>query len=139
MTREDFARALLAEVGAKPTQRNLWALVSWIQAEGGDASYNPLNTTLEMPGSTDYNGVGVKNYQSFEQGVEATARTLNYGADRGIYGYKPIRRRLRHNAWAKWTLLAVERSIWGTGGLALRCLPMVKHQWDHFRNLSIAT
>lgn len=138
MTREDYARAVLTEVGAKPTQRNLWALVSWMQAEGGTASYNPLNTTLPMPGSTDYNGVGVKNYRSFGQGVEATARTLNYGADRNVYGYKSIRRRLRRNAWAKWTLLAVERSIWGTGGLALRCLPMVKRQWDHFRNLPIS-
>ena len=138
MTREDFAKALLAEIEAKPTQRNLWALVSWMQAEGGNASWNPLNTTLDKPGATNYNGVGVKNYVSAEQGIEATAETLNYGADRRLYGYKPIRRRLRRNAWAKWTLLAVERSIWGTGGLALRCLPGVKRHWSHYRNLPIA-
>lgn len=139
MTREDFARALLREIEAKPTHRNLWALVSWMQAEGGTASYNPLNTTLEMPGSTDYNSVGVQNYKSFGQGVEATAKTLDYGADRNLYGYKPIRKRLRGGSWASLTLRAVERSIWGTGGLALKCLPMVKRNWDHFRNLPIAS
>jgi len=137
-TREQFARLLLAKIGAKPTQRNLWATVSWIQAEGGTAKFNPLNTTLSMPGSTLYNSVGVRNYKTLEQGVEATAHTLNYGADRGIYGYKPIRRRLRRSAWAKWTLLAVERSVWGTGGLALKCLPMIKRNWEHFRDLPIA-
>jgi len=139
MTREDFARAVLRELGAPVTHRNLWALVSWMQAEGGFARYNPLNTTQEMPGATDYNWVGVKNYTSFEQGVEATVKTLNYGADRNLYGYKPIRRRLRKNAWAFWTLRAVENSIWGTGGLALRCLPGVKKHWDYYRNLEVAS
>jgi hypothetical protein len=139
MTREEFARRVLAQVGAKPTKRNLWALVSWMQAEGGDADWNPLNTTLDKPGATNYNSVGVKNYTSAEQGIEATAETLNYGADRDLYGYKAIRKRLRGNSWASLTLRAVERSIWGTGGLALRCLPMVKRNWDHFRNLPIAS
>lgn len=137
-TREDFARAVLKGIEAPDSKRNLWALVSWMQAEGGSAKWNPLNTTQEMAQATDYNWVGVKNYVSFEQGVAATVKTLNYGADRGLYGYKPIRRRLRKNAWAYWTLRAVEKSIWGTGGLALRCLPGVKAHWDHYRHLLIA-
>lgn len=138
MTREDFAAAVLEGINAPVSKRNLWALVSWMQAEGGDARWNPLNTTQEMPGATDYNWVGVKNYASFAQGVEATVKTLNFGADRGLYGYKPIRRRLRRNAWAYWTLRAVEDSIWGTGGLALRCLRGVKRHWDYYRDLPIA-
>lgn len=138
-TREQFARMLLAEIDAKPRKRNLWALVSWMQAEGGSADFNPLNTTLEMPGATNYNSVGVKNYVSLDQGVKATARTLNYGADRNLYGYKPIRKRLRGLSSAALTLRAVERSVWGTGGLALQCLPMVKRNWSHFRNLPIAS
>ena len=138
ITREKFAQHLLAEIGAKPTKRNLWAIVSWVQAEGSNASFNPLATTQDMPGATKFNSVGVRNYTSFEQGIEATAKTLNYGADRDLYGYKPIRKRLRGNSWAALTLRAVERSVWGTGGLALRCLPMVKRNWDHFRNLPIA-
>ena len=138
ITREKFAQHVLTELKAKQSKRNLWALVSWMQAEGGSARFNPLNTTLKKPGATDYNSVGVKNYKSFSQGVEATVETLNYGADRDLYGYKPIRRRLRRNAWAYWTLRAVEKSIWGTGGLALRCLPSVKRHWDHYRNLPVA-
>lgn len=137
-TREALARQLLPKIGARATKRNLWALVSWMQAEGGNAAFNPLNTTLDRPGATNYNGVGVKNYVSLAQGVEATAETLNYGADRGFYGYRPIRKRLRGNAWASLTLLAVERSVWGTGGLALRCLPGVKRHWDYYRRLPVA-
>lgn len=137
-TREEFAKLLLARIGAKPTKRNLWALVSWMQAEGGSAKFNPLNTTHDGPNATNYNWVGVKNYVSLAEGVAATAETLNYGADRGLYGYKPIRKRLRGNAWASLSLRAVERSTWGTGGLALRCLPGVKRYWDHYRNLPIA-
>lgn len=137
ITREEFARQFLRAIGAPRTDRNLWAVVSWMQAEGSTAKFNPLATTQKMPGSTDFNSVGVQNYGSFQQGVEATAKTLNYGADRRIYGYKPIRRRLRHGAWALYTLNAVEASIWGTGGLAKRCLPGVKRYWSHYRNLPI--
>jgi hypothetical protein len=137
VTRETFAKALLYELKAPATQRNLWALVAWMQAEGSTASFNPLATTQEMPGATDFNSVGVKNYVSFKQGVEATAKTLNHGADLDIYGYRPIRTRLRQNTWAKRTLRAVEKSIWGTGGLALRCLPGVKQHWIYYRDLPI--
>lgn len=139
VTREDFARRLLEAVDAPVTKRNLWALVSWMQAEGSEARFNPLATTQDWEDATNFNSVGVKHYASLEDGVAATAKTLNYGADRDLYGYKPIRRRLRRNVWAYWTLRAVEISQWGTGGLALRCLSMVKRNWDHFRNLPIAT
>ena len=139
MTREEWAIAFLGRIAAPVTKRNLWAIVSWIQAEGSAAAWNPLATTQDWPGATNFNSVGVKEYLTAEDGLNATARTLNYGADRNIYGYKPIRRRLRRNAWARWTLLAVERSIWGTGGLALRCLPGVKRHWSHYKDLPIAT
>lgn len=137
ITRERFAREVLRELGAPASQRNLWALVAWMQAEGSTAKFNPLATTQAMPGATDFNSVGVKNYTSLQQGVEATAKTLNYGADRGLYGYKPIRRRLRKSRWAYWTLRAVEDSVWGTGGLALRCLRGVKRYWEQHRNAPI--
>jgi hypothetical protein len=140
-TREDFARALLIEIGAHPTKPKLQALVAWMQAEGHGGAFNPLNSTQEMPHSTVFNSAGVKNYMGVLEGVIATAKTLNYGADRGLYGYKPIRRRLRK--WlvlnrAKKVLEAVEASKWGTGGLALECLPEVKQSWDLYRALPIA-
>lgn len=125
VTRGQFARALLPKVGAKVTTHNMRAMMAWMQAEGDAGRWNPLNTTHDMPGATDFNSVGVKNYASFEDGVEATAETLNYGAHRGLYGYHGIRHCLHTNAPAHRTLAAVERSEWGTRGLALLCLPLV--------------
>lgn len=124
-TRGQFAWALLPKVGAPRTRRNVRALLAWMQAEGDAGRFNPLNTTKDWPGATTFNWVGVKNYASFQDGVNATAETLNYGADRDLYGYKPIRARLRANRPAWRTLTAVENSQWGTGGLALRVLRTV--------------
>ena len=137
-TREDFARALLPKVGARATKRNLVALVAWQRAEGIAGTFNPLNTTQEMDGATDFNSVGVKNYRTFLQGVEATAKTLNYGADRGLYGYRAIRKRLRGNSFAWLTLRAVERSAWGTGGLAAQVRKDVLRNWDANRRIAIS-
>jgi hypothetical protein len=52
--------------------------VAWEQAEGGNAQYNPLNTTLNLglPGETVYNSAGVQNYPSYQAGVTATVKTL---------------------------------------------------------------
>lgn len=137
VTREQFARRLLPMVGAKPTKRNLIAIISWCQAEGGAARFNPLNTTQVMPGSSNYNWVGVKNYVNLDQGLTATARTLNYGAERGLYGYRPIRHRLRRNRPARYTLAAVEKSDWGTGGLAQRCRLYVRRRFDYYASRPI--
>lgn len=121
-TRGEFARDFLAHVGAEPTTHNTVALMAWIQAEGDGGRFNPLNATLYMPGSVDFNSIGVKNYQSYADGVTATARTLNAGADRHQFGYGLIRHCLRTNATAHDTLEAVANSAWGTGALALKVL-----------------
>lgn len=132
-TRRDFAEAFLNILGAPATVRNLRAMLAWMQAEGNAGKFNPLNTTLgvdrngsPLPGISDFNSVGVKNYRDFDQGVAATVRTMNYGADRNLFGYLPIRKRLRGNSPAWKTLVAVERSGWGTGGLARKCLALVQ-------------
>lgn len=49
---------------------------AWERAEGGTAKWNPLNTTEPMPGATDYNSAGVKNYGTPITGIAATAKTL---------------------------------------------------------------
>jgi hypothetical protein len=121
-TRGNFARDFLPRIGAPVTTHTLVAMMAWMQAEGDAARFNPLNTTKHMPGSWPFNWVDVQNYASYIDGVKATAETLNYGADRTLYGYKPIRRRLRENSKAAAVLEAVEASAWGTGGLALHVL-----------------
>lgn len=139
MTREQWASQFCQLVGARPTGRNLRAIVSWIQAEGGTARFNPLNTTHDWPDSTllPGNTAGVREYATARDGLHASAATLNYGAGRGLYGYASIRHALRRNRMAVFTLAAVERSEWGTGGLALACLPWVRLRWNHYRLLPI--
>lgn len=121
-TRGEFARSFLEMIGAPVTNHTLVAMMAWMQAEGDAGTYNPINSTHAMPGSTDFNWVHVQNYVGLEQGVKATAMTLDYGASRHLYGYAPIRALLRDNAKAMSVLRAVEESAWGTGGLCVRVL-----------------
>ncbi len=43
------------------------------------AAFNPLATTEDAPGATDYNAAGVKNYPSLAAGFAATLATLTNG------------------------------------------------------------
>lgn len=83
MSDDDFYKKILDCVGAKPTKGNMSFMYAWRQAEGGEATYNPFNTTKRLPNSTNYNTVGVKNYASAEDGIKATCETLkmNYYTD----------------------------------------------------------
>jgi hypothetical protein len=138
VTRGDFLEGLLRFLDYPVTRHNRVALVSWITAEGGpslddsfdpeQARFNPLNTTQPMPGATAFNSVGVRNYVSLAQGIEATAKTLLFDG----HGYRAIRRHLRRNHHPARTLRAVERSDWGTGGLALRVLPGVRDHYSQY-------
>lgn len=61
-------------------------LSAWQRAEGGSARWNPLNTTLPLPGSWLYNTAGVRNYLHATQGVAATGATLANGLYDGLLG-----------------------------------------------------
>src|SRR5215469_2775622 len=52
---------------------------AWARAEGGAALNNPWNTTQMAPGATAYNSVGVRNYLTPQQGIQATIQTLQNG------------------------------------------------------------
>lgn len=75
-SRHLWTRDLLQQLSCPGSYYNALSIIAQIQAEGGGALFNPLNTTLPMPGATDYNSVHVKNYRSYDQGLVATARTL---------------------------------------------------------------
>lgn len=108
---------LLERIGAPATRENLRALDAWQRAEGGSASFNPLNTTQRAAGASAYNSVGVRNFRSPQQGLEATADTLLNGR------YGAIVNLLRSGrASAGQIGQAVENSPWGTGGGVLRVL-----------------
>ena len=82
-TRETFAEAILTGLGYPVTKLAVTDIMSWEAAEGGawngGARYNPLNTTEPMSGASDFNSVGVKNYTSWNQGLQATIKTLENG------------------------------------------------------------
>jgi hypothetical protein len=84
-TPTSWAQALLADLRAPPTRCNLTAVLAWEGAEGGNwhnpAAYNPLNTTLKLPGSrgavqTQNPAVWVQAYTSWAQGMTATLASL---------------------------------------------------------------
>lgn len=73
-----FYRAILKGIGARETPEKMKFLKAWRQAEGGQADYNPFNTTknLKVSGIKNYNSDGVKEYPNPETGVAATVATL---------------------------------------------------------------
>jgi hypothetical protein len=84
-----FAHAVLKGIGAPESSSNVQSIIAWAHREGGGGANNPLNTTLGMPGATNFNSVGVKNFTSPSQGATASVRTLLGG------GYSDILSALR--------------------------------------------
>jgi cell wall-associated NlpC family hydrolase len=102
----DLASAL---GNSRPTSDMVAFLAAWHQAEGGSAANNWLNTTLSWDGATDYNSVGVKNFQTYEDGIAATVQTLQ--AD--YPGYADIREGIVTNDPER-ALRGLYASPWGT-------------------------
>lgn len=114
MNRQRFAVEVLAGLGIAPTGENVRALKGWQRAEGGHwnntAEHNPLNTTLNLPGSGDTGSQGnISVYRDWRQGVKATVKTLELPA------YAGIRRALRGGS-AMRVARAIDSSPWGTHG-----------------------
>jgi hypothetical protein len=113
-----WAVALLGRVKIPATKANVKAVVGWENAEGGhfnnSARYNPLNTTQSAPGATNTGTQGnIKAYTSWNQGLDATARTLQNGR------YGSILAAL-HGPDPGKVADAIGRSPWGTNGALVR-------------------
>jgi hypothetical protein len=108
----DFAVALVKTLGDPLTAQNIQAIVAWCQREGGawnsPAHFNPLNTSLKMPGSHAINGDGVQSYTSWSEGLTATVATLN-GAS-----YRRILAALSAGTSVQAVENAIAASPWGT-------------------------
>lgn len=115
MNRQEWAIALLQRLGISPNEQNVSALVAWQQAEGTRARYNPLATTQPAPGADNFNSVGVKDYATQDQGLDATVKTLRNG------NYPNILSALKSGT-AYDVGNAVLHSPWGTGSGLLSVL-----------------
>jgi peptidoglycan hydrolase CwlO-like protein len=106
-----WAAAFLNKIGAPTCFDNLVVMVAWQVQEGTTAQWNPLATTLPMDGATNFNSVGVKNYVSMAQGLEASWRTLDVQS----YGYPAILSALHRCPDSMVTARAVNASSWCRG------------------------
>jgi murein DD-endopeptidase MepM/ murein hydrolase activator NlpD len=112
---QEFAKALLTKAGIAINDSNVTALTTWMHWEGGTSNnaFNPLNTTLDMPGAGIFNSVGVKTYNSLQQGVDATYQTLT-GKSADKRGYTAILDDLRAGAPLDQVVSHINSSSWGT-------------------------
>lgn len=104
-----FANDLLTELKLPGTEQNIRAVVAWATAEGTKAANNPLATTRNAPGATNFNSVGVKNYATYTDGLRATVDTIHNGR------YTNIIEALTLGRDANAVASAVASSPWGTG------------------------
>jgi hypothetical protein len=127
-----WAGRFLKAIGAPVSQNNLVAMVAWQSAEGTMASWNPLATTYSMPGATAFNSVGVRNYTSLEQGIQAIVFTLQSPG----HGYENILADLRASADPAVTAGAINASDWCSGcaggQYVLDLIPTVQQYFGQF-------
>lgn len=108
-----WAEAFLQVMGAPRCHANLVVTIAWQAQEGTQAAWNPLATTHRLDGSTDFNSVGVQNYRTVAQGLEATKETIENGWR--DYGYGAVVRSMRDCADPVATARAIAASAWCSG------------------------
>jgi hypothetical protein len=90
-----------------------------------------------MPGSTDFNSVGVQDFVSLRQGLAATWGTIENGWD--VYRYGAIVGSLRRCAPAMATARAINASSWcpgcTNGMYVLNVVPHVEDNLDTYLEL----
>lgn len=104
-----WARDFLTELGMPITSENVRAIQAWELAEGTKAHFNPLATTQGHANSTRFNSVGVKNYATYQDGLDSNVKALTNGY------YANILAALRQGTSADAVAQAIANSPWGTG------------------------
>lgn len=139
MTRIQFIDQLLGRLLVKAFRGNtlvfLTLSVNEYGAETNGAKNNPFDTTLKMPGSTDFNSVGVQNFTSATQGIEATYLTLTEGTR-----YATALKRMRgpilgESAHAAGVLNDLMIAGWGSINLSL--VKQVEKDFNFYAELEI--
>jgi hypothetical protein len=105
-----WAKDFLTKLGAPVTASNVDAVTAWEQAEGTKATFNPLATTQGgYAGETQFNHVGVKNFATYQDGIDANVKVIT----NGLYGN--ILAALQRGDDAMAVAQAIASSPWGTG------------------------
>lgn len=105
---------ILTGLRAPTTEANMNSLIAWeAHEEPGwsedSVSHNPLNTTLSMIGDWNLNSVGVKEYPTWTEGIQATVDTIKF--------YPLILQALRSgNGLIGDTTIHDELLLWSGGG-----------------------
>jgi peptidoglycan hydrolase CwlO-like protein len=130
----EWAGHFLRRLGTPDCRNNRVAVVAWETAEYTQARWNPLATTYGMAGATNFNSVGVKNYRSLEQGLDATVSTLLLGVR--AYGYGAIIAGLAECAEPEVTAAAINASDWchgcAGGNYVVQLIPAVEEYFDSY-------
>ncbi len=116
--KQKFFQKVLEGLKLTASANRMSFFLEWADHEGGDASFNPINTTWGLSkdtGMTMYNSHKVRNYSTFDFGVEATVKTLKQGYykalmealtkdldTRGIMQYKGAPEALKTWGTANW-------------------------------------
>lgn len=112
-----WAKALLRALKVPVTQQNINWLDAWAVTERGNATYNPLNTSLSVKGATLLagNSSHVKNYPTAAVGIAATAATIKKYPEimAALHSGNPLRLK-PHGA----SSLVSELRTWGSGNYA---------------------
>jgi hypothetical protein len=100
LTQQQFAQYFLQSLGVSGAalSKDTPFVMKWMAAEGGNwhnsAKYNPFNTTMQEPGSVNFNtmrpGAGIQAYTSWQEGLNATYQTFTNAYDLAHYGYGNI-------------------------------------------------
>jgi len=132
-----WAEAFLQVMGAPRCHANLVVTIAWQAQEGTQAAWNPLATTHRMDGSSNFNSVGVQNYRTLAQGLEATKETIDNGWE--TYGYGAIVRSMRDCADPLDTARAIAASSWCSGcaggQYVIGIVPAVEASFDTYYDL----
>jgi hypothetical protein len=119
-----WQKRVLGAMDCPNNHENNRLLQAWAQSEGGNAKWNPLNSTMRLSGSvswtlaTNYNSVGVCNYLYGIAGVCAMALTLEQRDWYGDMLYGGIVTDMKAGKKTAEQIVndnAKEFDLWGTG------------------------
>jgi hypothetical protein len=111
-----FYSEILKGIAAPVTKNTLTFFFAWRQAEHGACAFNPFATMQPYGASTKFNKAGVRNYESAEDGIGATIKTL-------LNGYYPdLLNRLRTDLDPLEIAESLDLNVWGSRQLPLAVL-----------------